>query len=111
MALKNLDYSTDWVARRKMTTPNPAGTYAPATSISDWTVRVSATQTGAALGSLTGLATEYTTQGFYARVFDKGDLTSALTAYLGQIVYSIWSRPGDVDNAYTPWRVVDRTQV
>jgi hypothetical protein len=111
MAAGNLNFNADFVARRKITTPNAAGIYAPATGISDWTVRISATQTGAAIGSLSGLATEYTTQGFYARVFDQANLQAELAALLGTIVYIIWSRPGDVDDYYTPWRVTDRTQV
>jgi hypothetical protein len=111
MALGNLNYNADYIARRVITTPNGAGTYAPATGIVNWSVRISATPTGAALGALTGTAVEYTTGGFYSLTFNQADLISALTAYLNTVVYIIWSRAGDVDQYYTPVRVVDRTQV
>lgn len=97
------DFEVDWlITRRNATTRQKE----PATGLASVTARISLTSSGAAVGGLTVALTEAGTLGRYVGVLDAAALTSALAAYLGQTVYLIVSKAGDLDDEYAEYRPV-----
>lgn len=108
-----LNYYADFVAQADVTTPaTTTGVWSAATGLTTVAVRIAATPTGSAIGTLSGTAAERSGKaGRYYYTFDKADLTTALASYLYKTVYVIWSKTGDADMLFTPYVVTDRTEV
>lgn len=103
-----ISLNADFLAQMDVTTPaSTTGIYGDAAGVSDFVFRVAASKTGAALGSLSGTASERSADaGRYYKVFDKATIASALADYVGTVVYVILSRSGDLDGLYEPALVV-----
>ena len=106
------DFEPEIAIKRKNAT---TGKSEAATGLTGIQFRISATKTGAAIGSLTANATERGTTGIYAAVFDTAALVTALisgaTSYLGQYIYLIPSKSGDFDRHVSQWLVLDHTEM
>jgi len=104
----------DFEAEVKITRKNATtGKEEAATGLSGVQFRISATETGGAIGSLTANASERGTTGRYYAVFDTGALVTALItgSYLGKHVYLIPSKSGDFDRLVSKWQVVGSTPI
>lgn len=74
-------------------------------------VRIALSRTGAALGALEVTATEFSGDaGFYHADFDTAALVSALTDYVGRLVYVIVKKTGDLDCVWWVYRVTTQRQ-
>lgn len=102
------DFEADFYLTRRNATTRAVE---PATGLAGVQARLAATRGGAAIGALTASLTEAGTLGRYVGVFDAAALTTALTSYLGQTVYLICSKAGDIDAEFIPYRVVASHQV
>lgn len=84
--------------------------YAAATG-ETWAARIAATRTGAVIGSLTATVTEFGATGYYKAAIDRATLITDLTAYVGKVVYLIWSKSGDDDYRWIPFLVVTDLEI
>lgn len=74
-------------------------------------VRIAATPTGPAIGSLTVFAIEYVDEpGFYHADFDMVTLITDLTTRVGSHVYVIVRKVGDMDCVWWKYRVANNRQ-
>jgi len=90
------DFEPEYTVTRKNAS---TGAVEAATGLTSITVRISATDGGAAIGALTGAASERGTLGIYYKIFDGDALRTALaTAYLGARVWVVF---GDGTNVLT----------
>lgn len=111
--ITRLPIHEDFVARfyvEKYTGGGGVG-WGAGTGVQTFSVRVALTPNGAALTGLSGTASEEASTGYYAVTFDAASLTSALAAYVGQDVFIVLSKPGDVDGKYKRVRVVEADEV
>lgn len=107
-----LNIYSDFECECKVTRKNATtGVLEAATGLASMAARISLTKQGAALGSCTVSLTERGTTGIYAGTIDTATLVSALTAYLGQTVYVVFSRSGDVDHEWAAYIVRDQRAV
>lgn len=107
--MRRINIRADFVAQADVRTPaSTTGVWGDATGVGNFAFRIAATQTGAAIGTLTATATERSGDpGRYSTVFDAADLTTHLAAYVGRSVFVILSRPGDLDGLFWRHTVVD----
>lgn len=101
-ATKICNVYEDYEAECKVTRKNATtGVTEAATGLTGMTARISATTTGAAIGSLTVSLTERGTTGIYAGILDTAALVSALAALLNTTVYVVYSKAGDIDHDWS----------
>lgn len=104
-----VDFEAEVLITRKNAT---TGRSEPATGLTSVQFRISATETGAAIGSLTANASERGTTGRYYAIFDTAALVTALVAsHMGKHVYLIPSKSGDFDRLVSKWQVVGSTPI
>lgn len=105
--MNDLYLDNDFEAEFTVTRKNAAtGATEAATGLTSLTVKISASDGGAAIGALTGSATERGTLGIYYYVFDGDALRTALAAsYVGRRVWVVF---GDGTNVLTSNPVVVR---
>jgi len=107
--MMRININADFLAQADVSTPaSTTGLWGPATGVADFVLRIAATKTGTALGTLTATATARSadTDRYYT-TFDKAALTTALATYVGRTVYVILSRSGDLDGLWWPALVTD----
>lgn len=104
-----INIKADFLCQADVTKPATAtGIWGDATGETTLEWRIALTKNGAALGSLSATASERSSDaGRYYTTFDKADLTSALAAYVGRVVYIILAKSGDLDGLWWPALVVD----
>jgi hypothetical protein len=111
--MRDLPIYSDFEPEVKITRKNATtGATEAATGLaSGMTARISLTKTGAAIGALTVSLTERGTTGIYAGVLDTAALVTALGALIGQTVYVIYARTGDIDREWSDYVVRDNKKV
>lgn len=111
--ITRLPIHEDYVARfyvEKYTGGGGVG-WGAGTGVQTFSVRIALTRNGPALTGLSSTASEEASTGYYAVTFDATALTEALEPYVGQDVYIVLSKPGDVDGKYKRVRVVEADEV
>ena len=107
-----LNIASDFEPEVKLERKNTdTGAWEAATGLSSVVARISDTKTGSAIGGLTVGLTERGTTGLYAGVFDAADLLTALTTYVGTVVYVVYSKAGDIDMEWEPFLVRNNRRV
>lgn len=115
MTYPALNIKTDFEAQMDLKLPlSTTGVWSPPTlgAVTGISVRFALTPTGSAIGALSQSASERSAKaGRFYSVFDTAALVTALTAYLNQVVYLIWSKSGDMDMEWTAYVVTDNHEL
>lgn len=96
------DFEFDFALTRRNATTRA---WEPATGLNGVTGRFAATPTGAALGSTSTALTEAGSLGRYVGTLDSATMVTALAAYVGQVVYAVCAKSGDVEGEYQTYLV------
>jgi len=98
------DFEFDFlITRRNATTREKEA----ATGLAGVTGRFSLSKNGLAIGSCTVALSEAGSLGRYTGILDTATMVTDLTAYLGQTIYAIASKSGDLDGEYQEYVVAD----